>query len=84
MNFTEKEIKLFEAIADISYIAGYEKYYSGDSRIDIKDFIFWAQEFETKHTETNWGEDNYMIMIEEYVKEKIKNKTSQRNNFLSD
>lgn len=72
MNFTEKEIKLFEAIADISYIAGYEKYYSGDSRIDIKDFIFWAQEFEAKHAETNWGEDNYMIMIEEYVMEKIR------------
>ena len=39
MNSTEKEIKLFEAIADISYIAGYEKYYSGDSRIDIKDYL---------------------------------------------
>jgi hypothetical protein len=76
MNFTEKEIKLFEAIADISYIAGYKKYSSGDSRADIKKFIYWAQEFETIHAETNWVEDNYMLLIEEYVLEKIKNQIS--------
>lgn len=34
---------LCEAVADISYIAGKEKYYSGNARADIATFIEWAQ-----------------------------------------
>lgn len=63
--------KLFETIADIAYIAGVEGYYSGDSRADISDFIWWAKEFEKLHFDTNWGDKNYMLEVEDYVKMKL-------------
>lgn len=67
----ETDRKLYEAISDISYIAGCQNYYSGDSRADIDDFIYWAKEFERIHNETDWEENDYMIMIEEYTINKI-------------
>jgi hypothetical protein len=68
---TEATIKLHQAISDISYIAGRNNYYSGDSRADINHFIYWAKEFEKLHAQTDWNENDYMIMIEEYTLAKI-------------
>lgn len=63
--------KLLEAVADISYIAGYRQHYSGDSRIDMRNYVLWAQEFEELHRETDWGFENYMILVEEFSIKKL-------------
>ncbi len=61
-----------EAVADIAYQAGVARYYSGDSRADIAQFIAWAQEFEKllvydkDGNETYNGKD-YMTAIEEFT-----------------
>jgi len=66
-----KKNKIFEAIADISYIAGYKNHYSGNSRFDIRQYICWAQEFETIHAKTNWEDQDYMLAVESFTNEKI-------------
>jgi hypothetical protein len=63
--------KIFETIADISYIAGYKNHYSGDSRFDIRQYIYWATEFEEIYAKTNWGEQDYMLAVERFTNEKI-------------
>ena len=65
-------LKLLETIADISYIAGYEKHYSGNSRFDISEYIWWAKEFEQIHKKTDWDNEDYMLAIEQFATEKIK------------
>ena len=65
-------LKLFQAVADISYIAGYEKHYSGNSRFDISEYIHWAMEFEQIHKNTDWDNEDYMLAIEQFATEKIK------------
>jgi len=66
-----KKYKIFETIADISYIAGYSNHYSGNSRIDIREYISWAKEFEKIHAKTNWDDEDYMIVVEKFTEEKI-------------
>ncbi|MGC3979026.1 MAG: hypothetical protein QM751_12870 [Paludibacteraceae bacterium] len=66
-----KNCKIFETIADISYIAGYMNYYSGNSRFDIREFLSWAKEFEKIHAKTNWDEQDYMLVVERFTNEKI-------------
>jgi len=66
-----KNKKLHETIADIAYIAGHRRYYSGDSHMDMSDFIYWATEFEKVNKVTEWGERDYMIEIEEFANKKI-------------
>ena len=61
-----------QAVADISYIAGYEKHYSGNSRFDISEYIWWAKEFEQIHKKTDWDNEDYMLAIEQFATEKIK------------
>jgi hypothetical protein len=65
-------LKLLQAVADISYIAGYEKHYSGNSRFDISEYIWWAKEFEQIHKKTDWDNEDYMLAIEQFATEKIK------------
>ena len=65
-------LKLLEAVADISYIAGTEKQSSGNSRFDISEYIWWAKEFEEIHKNTDWGNEDYMLAIEQYANDKIK------------
>ncbi|MDD4972202.1 MAG: hypothetical protein PHT07_22470 [Paludibacter sp.] len=65
-------IKLIETVADISYIAGFKKHYSGNSRLDISEYILWAKEFEQLNKDTDWDCDDYMLAIEKYANEKIK------------
>jgi len=67
-------LKLMETIADISYIAGYKKHYSGNSRFDISQYIIWAKGFEQIHKNTDWDNEDYMLSIEQYANEKIINK----------
>lgn len=73
---TEKQIySLCEAVADIAFIAGEEKYYSGNARQDIADFIEWAKEFEKINEGVEWGvnsEMDYPDAIEEFTYSKIK------------
>lgn len=66
-----KNYKLYETIADISYIAGEKKYYSGDSRADVSTFIFLAQKFEKENKMTNWDEVDYIISIETFVENNL-------------
>jgi len=71
-----KDFRLMEAVADIAYQAGVAKYYSGNSRTDIHNFISWAHEFETHRrvdadgNESYFGKD-YMTAIEEFAVAKL-------------
>jgi len=64
--------KLFEAIADIAFLAGQKGFFSGDSREDIAEFIKWANEFETIHEDTNWDEVDYITCMEAFTLNKLR------------
>ena len=64
--------KLFEAIADIAFLAGQKGFFSGDSREDIAEFIKWANEFETIHEDTNWDEVDYITTMEAFTLNKLR------------
>lgn len=68
-----KNQKLIEAVADISFIAGEMKYFSGNSREDISNFILWANQFQKENSKTNWLEVDYRLTIEKFILQKIKN-----------
>lgn len=74
-------LKLIESIADIAYIAGYKKHYSGNSRIDISEYISWAKEFEQIHKDTDWDYEDYILTIDKYADEKIKQSRKDRKVF---
>ncbi len=65
------KLKLLETVADIAYMAGQQGYYSGDSRRDMADFIFWAKTFQKKHRETEWEIVDYILLIEEFTNEQL-------------
>ena len=67
-----KNHKLIETVADISYLSVQNKFYSGDSRSDISEFIRWAVEFEGANTNTNWDEHDYIISIERFTQGKLR------------
>ena len=65
-----------EAIADIAYLAGANRYHSGDSREDVQQFLRWADEFESLRrmscgAETYDGK-NYMEAIEDFTLGKLR------------
>ena len=62
--------RLCEAVADIAFLAGENRFYTGDSRADMRMFISWAEEFETLHP-ANEGDDDYIGKIERFTGEKI-------------
>ena len=64
-------LSILETVADIAYIAGTHRYYSSDSRADIRQFIWWAEQFEKLHNDTDWGADDYIIKIEDYTHRKL-------------
>ena len=68
---------LLETLADISYLAGNDKYYSADSRADINNFIWWAKQFEDLHKKTNWDSVDYMTTIEAFANEKFRMKLEE-------
>lgn len=63
--------KLLETVSDISYYAGQKRYYSGNSREGIANFIWWAKEFEKIHRDTDWNKTDYMLTIEVFTIDKI-------------
>lgn len=63
--------KLLEAVADISYYAGQKGYFSGNSREDILNFIWWAKEFQHFHKDTDWNSTDYILMIEAFAQDKL-------------
>lgn len=65
------ENTLLETVADIAYYAGQKGYYSGNSREDILNFIWWAKEFDNFHRDTDWNATDYMLTIERYSEDKI-------------
>jgi hypothetical protein len=65
-------LKLLQAVADISYIAGTERQYAGNSRFDISEYIRWAMDFEQIHSNTDWDYEDYMLTIEQYAYDKIR------------
>lgn len=67
-----KHQKLIETVADISFIAGEMKYFSGDSRQDVSNFILWANQFQKENAKTNWNEIDYRLTIENFTIQKIK------------
>lgn len=72
LQHTVEDFKLFEAIADIAFIAGQKGFFSGDSRTDIGEFIKWAKEFEAIHEETNWDEIDYIDAVEAFTGAKMR------------
>jgi len=66
-----QNLKLLETLANIAYIAGYKRYYSGTYQDDINEFISWATEFELMHKNTNWKKLNYRYAIEQFAKDKL-------------
>jgi len=71
----DKTYSLCEAVADIAYIAGENKYYTGDSRHDNLAFITWAVEFEEINNGVKWGIDSnidYIDAITSFTEDKLK------------
>ena len=67
-----ENLKLLQAVSDISYIAGNEHHYTGNSRFDIAEYISWAKEFEIINRDTDWASEDYMLLIEEFAHIKLK------------
>jgi hypothetical protein len=61
--------KLIETVADIAYIFGSQGYFSGDSRADIQEVIFFAKEFEKQNND--WEKEDYLRLITEYSNSKL-------------
>ena len=72
----ERAHRLNEAIADIAYVAGCERYYGGDSRQDKQDFIDWAVEFEAMNEGYDWNGGEYIDEIEAFATAKMSAKMS--------
>ena len=72
LHHTVEEVKLFEAIADIAFIAGQKGFCSGDSREDIAEIIRWGKEFEAIHEETDWDDTDYTTAIEAFAANKMR------------
>lgn len=72
----ENDGKLKETISDISYLAGVDRYYSGNSREDVQHFIHLAEKFESEvsyHEGENEGDlPDYMEAVEDFYKENVK------------
>jgi len=71
--------KLLETVADISYIFGKSGYFSGDSRADIQEVIYWAKYFEIKNKNTDWSKEDYILEIEKFSSNKITELRSLNN-----
>ena len=68
--------KLLETVADISFIAGENKFFTGNSREDVSAFIHWASEFQKENSITNWNEVDYILSIEDFTLKKIKSNSN--------
>ena len=69
---------LLEALADIAYTAGTERYRVEDSRQVIGNLIEWALEFDALHQTTNWEEEDYLLTIDAFAYGKIRDLTARK------
>lgn len=65
-----------ENLIEISFVfasmqAGHEKLCGTDSITWKQMFVDWANEFETAHAGTDWGQDDYLEEIKKYARQKI-------------
>lgn len=74
INLTPSNPSFYETIADVAYIAGVRRYYSGDSRADMQTFIHIAKQFEEKF-KVDWEETDllYMEEIEKFANNYLTN-----------
>ena len=72
LQHTVEDFKLFEAIADIAFIAGQKGFHSGDSREDVAEIIRWGKEFEAVHEDTDWDEVDYNEAVEAFANNKLR------------
>lgn len=64
--------KLLETVVDLAYNAGADRLWENrDSRAVVSDIICWAEEFETRHTDTGRDTKDYLLAIDKFYKEKI-------------
>lgn len=64
--------RLLETTVDLAYNAGADNLWENrDSRSVVSDIICWAEEFEKKHAGTDWSEEDYLLAIDGFYKEKI-------------
>jgi hypothetical protein len=61
--------KLLETVADIAYHFGSQGYFSGDSRADINEIIYFAKEFEKQNH--NLDKEDYLSLINDYSISKL-------------
>ncbi len=66
-----KTYRLCEAVVDIAWIAGAQRYHTGDSREDVANIIKWAEEFEAQFTQEREDAGEYMLDIEAWAEEKL-------------
>lgn len=63
--------RLLETVADIAYNAGADRICEGnDSQAVIESIIEWAREFEQKNVTNDWREDDYILAVNEFYREK--------------
>lgn len=67
-----KPSDLHEIIADIAYMAGVARHYSGDSRADMHTYVSWAGEFAAGFTQEQEDNGDYMELIEIFTDAKLK------------
>lgn len=72
------DMKLAETIANISLEAGALVRKIGldidieDSRVFVQQIIGWAKEFEKKHENIEWEDDDYLLMVSVYTANRLK------------
>lgn len=68
----ERDATVLEALADIAYIAGENRFYSGDSRQDVQTIIDIAFAFELKYAGTEWGEKlDYIETVTQFAYDEL-------------
>lgn len=68
---TENHQSLLETLMVISFNMGSLAYYTGDSMADIQTAIQLAKEFEEKHRDTDWTEEDWLLAIDNYSRHRI-------------
>ena len=63
---------LLEALADIAYTAGIERYRVDDSRQIMTNLIEWAKEFDRLHQLTNWEDVDYIETVDKFTYGKLR------------
>ena len=68
---TKNHQSLLETLMVISFNMGSLAFYTGDSMADIQTAIQLAKEFEEKHRDTDWTEEDWLLAIDNYSRHRI-------------